>query len=169
MMKRFMLVLWGVAALSATGCGRRSKEITSLQRKEAASLASEAEFAVTLRDLPRAEILLTKVAALCPDTGEYWVGLGSLRMRLGDRDGAKSAYQSALRAYQDAAKGEKADGAQVLQQIHALALLGRVDEARKLLEKSEKKFPNDRLIRDFIQERQLDQMLADPTFKGMSL
>lgn len=169
MMKRFMLILMGVAALSATGCGRRAREITSLQRKEAASLASEAEFAVTLRDLPRAEKLLTKVVALCPDTGEYWVGLGSLRMRLGDRDGAKSAYQSALGAYEDAAKGEKADGTPVLQQIHVLALLGRVDEARKLLEKSEKLHPNDRLIRDFVQERQLDQMLADPTFKGMSL
>lgn len=169
MMKRFVLVLMGVAAFSAAGCGRRTKEITSLQRKEAASLASEAEFALTLRDMPRAEKLLTKVTALCPDTGEYWVGLGSLRMRLGDRDGAKSAYQAALGAYEDAAKKEKADGEPVLQQVHVLALLGRVDEARKLLEKSEKKFPNDRLIRDFIQERQLDHLLADPNFKGMSL
>lgn len=169
MMKRFILVLLGFVAVAATGCGRRGREITSLQRKEAASLASEAEFAMTMRDLPRAEKALTKVVALCPDTGEYWVGLGSLRMRLGDRDGAKSAYQSALSAYEDAAKKEKADGGPVLQQVHVLALLGRVDEARKLLEKSEKKFPNDRLIRDFIQERQLDQMLADPTFKGMSL
>ena len=168
-MKYSVLILVGFAVLFAPGCGRRAKEITSLQRKEAASLASEAEFAVTVRDLPRAEKLLTKMVSLCPDTGEYWVGLGSLRMRLGDREGAKRAYQSALETYADAAKLEKANGAPLLHQIHVLALLGRMDEARKLLEKAQKKMPEDRLIREFVKERQLDLMLADPVFKEMSL
>ena len=169
MTKQFMLVLLGVALLGAAGCGRRTKEITSLQRKEAVSLVSEAEFAMSVRDLPRAEKLLAKVTALCPDTGEYWIGLGSIRMRMGNRDGAKAAYESALLVYQDAASKEKADGTPVLQQVHALALLGRVDEAKKVVEKAQKKLPNDRLIREFVQGRQLDIMLADPVFKEMSL
>ena len=134
MMKKLVLILTGLALLFAAGCGRRSApEITSLQRKEAASLASEAEFAVTVRDLARAEKVLTKATALCPDAGDYWLGLGSIRMRLGNREGAKQAYQSAFDAYGDDAKQEKADGTPGLQQVHVLALLGRVDEARKLL------------------------------------
>lgn len=89
--------------LLAAGCGLGKNKITDLQRKEAAHLASEAEFAMTLRDYARAEGTLAKVVELCPDTGPYWMNLGTARIRLGNRGGAKEAYQSALRAFAAAA------------------------------------------------------------------
>lgn len=140
-----------------------------MQRKEAASLASEADFALTLRDLRRAEGLFVKVVELCPDTGEYWINLGAVRMRLGSRETAQKAYESALDAYKQAAKREPKDAAPVLQQVYVLALLGRVDDARKLIEKTQKNYPDDRAVRTFVQEHHFDRLLADPGFKEISL
>jgi Flp pilus assembly protein TadD len=167
-MNRVVSFLCVLLFLGEGGC-RRAKEITSLQRKEAANLASEADFAVSIRDLRRAEGLLSQVVALCPDTGDFWVNLGSIRMRLGNRDSAKSAYLSALDAYKQAAKLNKKDGMPILQQVYVLALLGRLEDARKLLEKSQKQYSEDRAIRSFVQGRQLDHLVADPAFKEISL
>ncbi|MEO7412563.1 MAG: tetratricopeptide repeat protein [Opitutaceae bacterium] len=173
-MKPIVLIFIGAALLvSGVGCGRKTsaskKEITSLQRKEAATLVAEAEFAMNVRDLARAEKLLTKVVELSPDIGDYWIGLGSVRKRLGDRDGAKRAYQSALEGQEEAAKADKKNTAALLEQVRILALLGRVDDARKALEKAQKNFPEDSAIRTYIKERELDDMLADPTFKDIAL
>jgi Flp pilus assembly protein TadD len=168
-MKRVIARFLTCLVLLGTGCGPRAKEITSLQRKEAASLASEAEFAMTLRDLPRTRALLTKVVALCPDDGQQWANLGAVCMRLGDRAHAKSAYESALRAHKDFARSEPLNTEPILQQVYVLALLGRVDEARKLLEKTRRKFPEDRAVRDFVEDKQLDRLLAAPSFKEVSL
>jgi Flp pilus assembly protein TadD len=168
-MNRAIVILLVLLGVLGTGCGRRTKEITSLQRKEAASLASEAEFAMTLRDLPRTQALLTKVVELCPDEAEHWSNLGSVRMRLGDRDGAKRAYESALGVYKDLAKREPKNAGACLQQVYMLALLGRVEDARKLVEKTQKKFPEDRDVRSFVESKQLERMLMDPSFKQVSL
>src|ERR1019366_3220942 len=78
------------AALVLSAC--RHKEITKLEREEAANVASEADFAVTVREWSRAEGLYAKAATLCPDSGDYWVSLGIVRMRLNDHSGARSAY-----------------------------------------------------------------------------
>jgi Flp pilus assembly protein TadD len=167
-MKRVLLLQCALLLLVLGGC-RRAKEITSLQRKEAATLASEAEFAMSIRDLARAEETLAKMVTLCPDTGDYWINLGSVRMRLGKRESAKSAYESALDVYKQAAKLEAKEGTLVLQQIYVLALLGKTEDAKKLLEKTQKKLPDDRAIRAFVQERQFERLLADPGFKEISL
>ena len=95
----YAVMLAALVLSSLTGCGR--KEITVLQRKEAANLASEAQFASTLRDYARAEGLYAKAAELCPDNGEYWVVLGVTRKRLKDNSGAKKAYENAVDAYGD--------------------------------------------------------------------
>jgi tetratricopeptide (TPR) repeat protein len=170
-MKPLVLILLGMMSLLGGACGRSSakKEITSLQRKEAATLVAEAEFAMNMRDLARAEKLLVKVVELSPDIGDYWIGLGSVRKRLGDRDGAKRAYQSALEVHEEAARSEKKDAAPLLEQVRVLALLARGDDARKVLEKAQKAFPNDRELRAYIQERRLDEMLSDPGFKEIAL
>ena len=143
-----VLVLFGMA-----GCSPKSKEITSLQRKEAATVASEAQFALQLKDLARAEGLMVKAADLCPDTGKYWVDLGSIRVRLGKKDSARTAYQGALKAYEGEAANAKAgaapDPGPWLQQVYVLALLGRVDDARSVLAKAQKKFPESRAVRSF--------------------
>src|SRR4051812_26980247 len=159
-MKPLIPIVLGLLLLAGGGCGRRTKEITSLQRKEAATLASEAEFAVSVRDLPRAEKLLTKVVDLCPDNGDFWIWLGSLRMRSGDRQGAKRAYESGRAAFEDAAKLNPKDSKFVLNQIRVLALLGRVPEARKLIEKMQKQYPADRAVQAFVREREFEEMIA---------
>ena len=163
-----VLVLCGTA-----GCSPKSKEITSLQRKEAATLVSEAQFALQLKDLARAEGLMVKAADLCPDTGKYWVDLGSIRVRLGKKDAARTAYQGALKAYEGEAANAKAgaapDPGPWLQQVYVLALLGRVDDARSVLAKAQKKFPESRAVRSFVEGKQIDKMVADPAFKLIAL
>jgi len=164
-----MLVVAALAASALAGCRFRSKEVTSLERKEAASLASEAQFAVTLRDWARAEGLFAQAARECPDTGDYWVSLGITRVRLGRRSEAKSAYGSAVAAYEDAAKAAPALAQPILQRIYALALMGRADEARRVLEKERSRRPDDRELRIFAETRQLDRILADPGFREIAL
>lgn len=157
-----------MVALTA-GCGGKKKEITSLQRKQAAALVSEAEFAVTIRDHARAEGLFAQAVELTPDAGELWLRLGWSRMKQGNRDGAKKAYQAALAALQSAAKEKKDDPEPQLQQASVLALLGRSDEARELVEKLGQRFPENRAVRAFVEQKTLDRMLADPQFKELAL
>jgi tetratricopeptide (TPR) repeat protein len=166
-MRRFAALTVIVAAGLLGGCAK--KEITPLQRKQAATLVSEASFAVTVRDLPRAESLLAQATALCPDSPEYWVNLGTVRRRMDNRAGAKTALEEGLKASRDAYKRDDKEPAPLLQQVYILAMLGRVDDARSTLEKAQKKHPDDRAVRMFVENKQLDRMLADPGFKELSL
>lgn len=178
MMKvRFLsIVVCATSVLLLSSCGQKAKEPTSLQRKEAATLVSEAQFALQLKDFARAEGLLAKATELSWDMGKVWVDLGSVRVRLGKKEAARTAYQSALKAYQEeAAKpvdtkaGATADVAPWMQQIYVLALLGRVDEARSVLAAAQKKFPDSRSVRAFAEQKQIDKMIADPAFKLIAL
>ena len=164
-----VLLLAGWALASGAGCGAKKKEITELQRKEAAHHASEAQFAMTLRDFARAEESLAKAAALTPDDGALLVSLGATRMRLGKKDLAKQAYQGALQAYADAAKTEKTDPEPWLKQVYVLALLGRTEEGRAMLDRTAKQFPDHRNVKLFVENKQFDRMVADPMFKEMAL
>jgi tetratricopeptide (TPR) repeat protein len=165
--RRCLSLLLILSALFAAGCGR--KEITSLQRKEAANLFSEAQFALTLRDYARAEPLLTKVTTLCPDTPEYWQSLGAVRRRLDNRSGAKQAYEQMRDAARDQYKQDDKKTEALLQQVYALALLGQADDARSLLAKAQKNHPDDRALGAFADGKQLDRILADPAFKEIAL
>lgn len=167
-MKSFCTVFLVIAAVFASaGCGK--KEITPLERKQALALASEADFALTIRDLPRAEGLLVKAAELSPDNPNYWLSLGSTRARLAKRDGARDAYKKGLKALQDAADKNKTQYELYLQQVYVLALLGRVDDARSLQTKLLSKHPESREIKIFVNEKHLDQLMADPQFKQIAL
>ena len=173
-MKTRVFFTLAVVVLGGTpGCSPKAKEITSLQRKDAATLESEAQFALQLKDLARAEGLLVKAAELCPDTGKYWVDLGSIRVRLGKKDAARTAYLGALKAYEGAAANAKAgaapDPGPWLQQVYVLALLGRGDDARRVLAQAQKKFPESRAVRSFVEGKQIDKMIADPSFKLIAL
>ena len=140
---RIGIIVLGLAALLAgAGCKPKPKPITDLQRKEADHLVAEAGFAMNLRDWARAEGLLAKAVQFTPDTGVYWISLGSMRMRLGNKPGAKIAYEGALKAYADAAKVDTRKEVEPwLKQVQVLALLGRIDDARAMLEKTDKRFP----------------------------
>ena len=168
-MKRLPLFLLALALLATVGCKPKAKDIPPLQRKEAASLASEAQFAAMMRDHARAEPLLVKATKLCPDNGEYWVNLGISRKHLGNTSGAKSAYESARKAYGDAYEIDPTRPEPLLQEFYVMALLGKADEARKLQEKALKRNPTDARLRAFVESKQLDRMLADPNFKEMAL
>lgn len=157
-----------VALVASSGCAKK-KEISALERKQAANLVSEAEFALTLRDYARAEGLLTQAAQLTPDEGGYWMSLGSTRMRLNDKGGARAAYQSAAEAFGEAAKKPESGPEPVVQQVLVHALLGEVDKARKLQEQLLARFPNDREVRAFVEGKRLDRMLEDPNFKQVAL
>lgn len=168
-MKLNSLLLVCAALVLGAGCGRKAKEISDLERKQAANLVSEAEFAVTLRDYARAEPLFTKAAELAPDNGEYWVNLGVVRARQGNKAAAKKAYEEALTVYRDAIKEDATDAEARLQEVYVLALLGRADDARKALEKAGKEQPADRSVRMFIEGKQLDRVLSDAAFKEIAL
>lgn len=164
--------IWALAAVAFVlggGCGEKKKEITELQRKEAAHHVSEAQFALTMRDYARAETSLAKAVELTPDEGAWWISLGAARLKLGKRDGAKAAYQDALTAYEAEAKRSRNDPGPWLQQVQVLALLGRKDDARDQLEKTVKQFPGHRDVKLFVEGKQLDRMLADPKFREMAL
>lgn len=163
---RFLLLLF-LGATLAVGCAR--KEITALQRKEAATLVSEAQFALTLRDYARAEPLLAKAAAICPDNTAYWQTLGAVRRRMDNRAGAKEAYGKMLDAARDQYRRDAKNTDGVLQEVYALALLGRVDDARAALAKARKNHPDDRALIAFVDGKQFDRILEDPTFKDQAL
>ncbi|HVU33625.1 MAG TPA: tetratricopeptide repeat protein [Opitutaceae bacterium] len=160
-------LLLGVVMLAGTGCGK--KAISSLDRKKADNLASEAMFAVTVREYGRAEGLLVQATGLCPDSAQYWLALGTTRMRLGQRDGARTAYKRALDAFEDDADADRTQAEPALQQVQVLALLGRVDDARALLAKLPKRYPGNRDIQGYIDSKALDRMLADSGFKRSAL
>ena len=165
-MRRLFPVLFGLLAAGLTGCG--PKEVTPLQRKQGASLASEASFALTLRDYARAEKLMSQAVEACPDNADYWLALGSARRRLDRRGDAKDAYGQALKAARAVAKRHPDESAPVLQQVYVLALLGQADDARATLEQARRDLPNDRSLRRFAENRELDRMLADPDFKQLA-
>ena len=165
---RFWLILFLTLAGGLTaGCGR--KEITSLQRKQAENLVSEADFASSLRDYPRAEGLLAQAVAVCPDTPIYWLNLGSVRRRQGNRAGAKTAYEEVLDLARANYRKDGKDPEPLLQQVYVLALLGRMEDARAALEKAKKNHPDDRNVRAFVERNQLDHLADEPAFKEVAL
>jgi tetratricopeptide (TPR) repeat protein len=168
-MKVFPLLLLTTALFATAGCKPKARELSEPHRKEAANLVSEAQFAVTLRDFARAEPLFSQATKLCPDTGDYWINLGVTRRRLGNKSGAKTAYEGALNAYKEAQDVNPKVSEPHLQQVYVLALLGRVDDARKLLLKVQQKFPDDRIVRSFVENKQLDRIVGDAGFKEISL
>ena len=166
-MKRAVLFHLSFLLVLVSGCTKKI-EVTSLQRKEAAALVSEAEVAITIRDFPRAETLMQQAVKLCPDNGSYALSLGNILVKTGKKPEAKKVFSSALQAYQAAYKADPTDGSLLMRQMYVQALLGQGDEARKLLRKAKDKHPKNSEVSGF-SENALEQMLADPGFKAMAL
>lgn len=164
---RFCTRVLLAGALGLAGCGK--PEISETKRKEAALHAGEAQTAITLRDWARAEGLLAKAAEAAPDTASYWTGLGAMRVRLGNKSGAKAAYERALEAHAAAAKHDPKDPEAWLKRVTVLALLGRTADARELLAKTQKEFPGHRDVKAYIDGKALDTLLADPEFRKNAL
>ncbi len=165
-MKHLFALLSLVTLLGCTGCGPK---ITPIQRKEAANLVSEAQFALTLRDWTRAEELLRKATELCPDNAEYWLNLGMARRRSDNLSGARKAYESAAKAYGAAYKASTPKDPQMLmQQVYVYSLLGQPKNAQKILKQAHADHADIPSVRNFT-EQTLERMISDPGFKALAL
>jgi hypothetical protein len=168
-MKLLPVSLLALLALLAGGCGKKTREISDLDRKQAASLVSEAEFAMTLRDYARAEPLFDQATKLCPDNGEYWVNLGVVRRRQGNTKGAREAYQAGVEAFRESHEKNADNIGAMLQEVQVLVMLGEVGDARKALAEARKRLPNNRDLRLFDERNEIERLTKDPGFKEIAL
>jgi Flp pilus assembly protein TadD len=162
------LRLVGVAAAALALAGCRAKEISPHDRELAANDLSEAQFALTLKDWPRAEGLFAHAAGLCPDDGTIWENLGVVRMREQNPRGARDAYKSALAAFKDAYKRRPEDSSPLLGAASVLVILGRADDARSLVNDAAARHPEDRRLRAFVEAGGVDKLVARPGLKEIS-
>lgn len=162
-----LLSLVLVSTVLLAGCGRKA-EITPLQRKQAAALVSEAEFALTIRDFARAEKLLVEATELVSDNGSYWVMLGNLAKHNSHLDVAKQAYTAGAKAFAAAYKAEPTSGKLLMRQMYCEALLGHHDQAKKVLKEARAKHLAEPEIKAF-DDAAYDRMLANPNFNELAL
>ena len=159
------LVFAGLAlALFAGGC--KKKEVTSLDRAHATQLATEAQGSLLLRDYAAAVKALEKAVELDPEVVGYWSALGANRARLGDKSGARKAYKRLLEIHEKAFKKDPKNIDALLNQVEPLVLLGRADDARKLIEKATRDFPTSREARAALDGKLVDRILEDPAVKA---
>ena len=164
------LCVCAVAALA--GCKpkpEKPKEIPKAQRVEAANMASEADFALQIKDYARAEKALSRAVELDPDFISYWIDLGLCRRKLNNIDGARTAYKQAIVVCEKAFAADPKNGHIVIAEARVLVLLNRGDEARKLLDKAHREHPDDRDITAFWQAKGVDRMVNDPDLKQYAL
>lgn len=159
--------LGALLLLLVAGCSA-PKEPTERDRKEAAFLISEAQFALTVREWSRAEGLLVKATGLVPD-GDAWLSLGAVRMRLNNRLGAKDAYQSALKAFEQETARNNQVSEPWLKQAFVLGLLGRKSDSQAMIAKAAKIFPNDPKVRALTDPQEFERMFSTQNFKDMAL
>ena len=167
-MRRFAFILIALGLPWWAGCKPKAASITPLQRKQAASLVSEADFAVTMKDLPRAEALYRQALELGPDVPLHWQNLGIIQRKQGNLKGARAAYEQALALHSDEYKaGKKPES--LVQQVWLLSLLGRNAEADKLIRRAQADHPNDPIIRQLADPKKLDAMRHSPDFLAIAL
>lgn len=163
-----LVFIGAMAVAGSLGCSQKRKQVTERDRTEAAHLVSEAQFAITIKEWARAEGLLAKAVQVAPD-GDYWLTLGATRVRLGNRSGAKAAYQAALKLYEDDAARDSQRSDPWLKQIYVLAVMGRLDDSRSVLTKAVKRFPNDSRLRTLTDPKQFERMTTASSFKETAL
>lgn len=169
-MKRTTIVLLAALALSAAGCGPgKPKEISKAARAEAAQNASEAEFASQIRDWGRAESLLSRSVELDPENSQYWLHLGVIRRRLNNTSGARKAYERARDLLRTDYKRDKTSPAPLLVEIEVCILLGKPDDAKKVLETAKREHGDDPNVRAFVENNVLQKMMENPDLKSIGL
>ena len=163
----FALLICAVVALGA-GCSKKNKEVPAAVKSEAAMLASEAQFAIQIREFSRAEELMQRALKLREDMPEYWVTLGMARRKQDNKNGARKAYESALELYTDRYK-EGQQPEELAQQAFVLALLGRGDEAIALLNQGLMDHPNNPTMQKMADPRGLPRTFKTEEFKALKL
>jgi len=167
-MKRILIVLIGAVALVVSGCSKEPKEYPTAVTAEAASLIGEAQFAMQIREFPRAEDLIQRALKLREDMPEYWVSLGMARIRQDNSSGARKAYEQAIKLHLARYKKLK-EPSDLMQQAFVTALLGKNDEALKILEKALKTHPDSEVVKKMADPRGLPRTFKTPEFKALAL
>jgi tetratricopeptide (TPR) repeat protein len=177
LMKSALIYTLAAACLLLAACSKapadkakagQPQEVPKLVAAEAANLASDASFAIQIRDYARAEKSLARAVELRPDIPDWWLSLGSACKRQSKIGDARSAYKKALALYEKR-YAATADVADVQQQLIMLVLLGREDEARKLLERSRQKQPDQPVLKRMSEGKIVDQLLGDPNIQQLKL
>lgn len=162
----FLLIVLGLPWW--TGCKPKPASLTPLQRKQAASLASEGDFAVAMKNLPRAETLYRQALEIGPDLPLYWQTLGVIQRKQGNVKGARTAYERALDLYADEYRTSRKSES-LAQQVWLLSLLGRQSDAEKLIKRAQAEHPNDPLLRQLADPKKLEAMRQSPDFQALAL
>jgi tetratricopeptide (TPR) repeat protein len=167
---RHARLLFALGFAGLAGCGENPAE-QARRAREAELLAAEAAFAINLRDWPRAEQTLARATELDPGRADLWLRLGSTRVRAGRKTEAREAYLQALRGFERAtdSAAAKTDPVPTLEQIHVLALLGRLPEARSLAAELPRRFASHPRVRAFLEAGGIEQLTADPAFREIAL
>lgn len=167
-MKRFSALFAAVFLLVAAGCSKAPKEVSDSVKAEAATLISEAQFAMSIREFSRAEELIQKAIKLREDVPEYWVTLGMVRRKQDNKSGARSAYEEALDLHTDRYNAEKKPE-ELAQRAFVMGLLGKTDEALKLLEAGMKEYPDSPVMKKMADPRGLPATFKRAEFKELAL
>ena len=167
LMRKLSWMCLAMCGLLLVGCRDKPKEVSKMARAEASTLASEAEFAFQVRDYARSEAALVRATELDPDIPFYWMDLGAARLKQGNRDGARKAYEHALKIHQKAYKRDKTNPTPLLRQMETLIYLGRHDKARDLWTKTLKDFPEHPEVKHFDKTRAVETLINDPGVRDL--
>lgn len=173
-MKSWKLVLaLAVLGLVAGGCKgkhqEKPKEISVAARAEAAQNYNEAEFAAQIRDHARAEGLLVKAVELDPEVPNYWLRLGVARKKLGNKDGARKAYEHTRELLHILYERDKSSPNPLLAEMEVCVLLGKPDDAKKIYDQVVHDHGSDPEVKEFVQNRTYDALFQSPRLKEIAL
>jgi tetratricopeptide (TPR) repeat protein len=167
-MKRIFTAFVCVTVLLAAGCSKKVKEVPEVTKMEAATLISEAQFAMSIREYGRAEELIQRAIDLTDEVPEYWVSLGMTRRKQDNTDGARKAYKRALELHKERYEESKKPE-ELAQQAFVLALLGKTDEALKVLENGLKQYPDSPAMKKMADPRGLPSTFQRAEFKELAV
>jgi Flp pilus assembly protein TadD len=165
-----LLLSW---ALTSVGCSRAAdaepaagqpRPVAKAVAAAAEGHASDAAFAVQIRDYARAAASLTEALKLREDVPEWWASLGSVNRRLDKTSEARSAYRKALALHEERYSKTR-DPDEIMARIYLLIVLNREKDARDLLATGLKTHPEDEQLVRFEQNKGIDLLLSDPAVK----
>lgn len=164
------LLAFGASVLVFSACSDRSsgkaqpgqpKEVPQAVAAAAGNEASDAAFAMQIRDYDRAAKGFEKALDLRPDIAEWWESLGYVYKLQGKNSDARGAYKKAIKLW-DKTYSETKDPQFGLREAVLLFLVDKADEGRALVDRLGKNHPQDQGLQDFIKEKRFEIMIQDP-------
>ncbi len=156
------------AVLLFAGCSKQPAEVPKAVAAEAALLAEEAKFAMSIRENTRAEELMERALKLRADRPEYWVTLGMALRKQDKKDAARKAYNKALALHVARYKADQKPE-ELAEQAFVLGLLGKTDDALKLLQKGLEDHSDSDHMKRMADPRGLPRTFQTADFKALAL